>query len=63
MTEPKNSPQLPSDAVDRCRQQQRAALEHMKPDHSCDHPQCTPSNNRQWLMDAFAEELELMRLA
>jgi hypothetical protein len=42
-----------------CRDQQRAALDHMRPDHSCSHPQCAPENNRLWLMDALAEEIEL----
>jgi hypothetical protein len=55
-----NSPQPPSKSVEWCREQQRAALEHMKPDHMCDHPQCTPGNLVQWLQDSFAEEIELI---
>lgn len=43
--------------IDWCREQQAAALEHLKPGHTCDHPQCRPDNNRQWLTDAFTEEL------
>jgi hypothetical protein len=53
------SPQPPNNSVDWCREQQRAALEHMS--HAeCDHPQCTPQNNRQWLLDSFAEEIEIL---
>jgi hypothetical protein len=44
--------------VDWCRAQQRAAHVHIK-HGKCDDPQCTPENNCRWLMDAFAEELEL----
>jgi hypothetical protein len=43
--------------IEWCRQQQAAAHEHMAPGHSCDHPQCCPSNNLQWLLDTFGEEL------
>lgn len=58
--------------IDWCRKQQRAALEHMRPvivcighgawlmPHCCDHPQCCSENNERWLLDAFAEEIELL---
>jgi hypothetical protein len=57
--------------IEWCRGQQLAALTHIRPvvvavghgaaliPHRCSHPQCCPSNNRQWLSDAFAEELML----
>lgn len=45
--------------IDWCREQQRAAQEHRRPGHSCDHPQCHPENNLRWLLDSFAEEIEL----
>jgi hypothetical protein len=48
-----------SSQIEWCRAQQADALEHMKPDHKCDHPQCHPDNNRRWLMDVLAEELEI----
>lgn len=53
----RNLPQL---EIDWCRSQQRDALEHMQPGHTCDHPQCCPENNERWLLDAFAEEIELL---
>jgi hypothetical protein len=50
---------LTGNLIEWCRGQQLAALDHMKPDHKCDHPQCCPENNERWLLDAFAEELEI----
>jgi hypothetical protein len=46
--------------IEWCREQQRDAIDHMK--HvpgSCGHPQCCPENNERWLLDAFAEEIEI----
>jgi hypothetical protein len=60
---PPNLQRSLSELVEWCRDQQLAALDHMKPNHRCDHPQCCPSNNQQWLMDAFAEEMELEALS
>lgn len=45
--------------VEWCRDQQRQALEHMASGHTCEHPQCTPKLVEQWLLDNFAEELEI----
>lgn len=49
----------PQSQIDWCREQQRAAHEHMRTGHSCAHPQCHPENNLRWLLDAFGEEMAL----
>lgn len=49
-----------TEQIEWCRKQQREALTHMEPGHTCSHPQCTPANNMLWINDATAEELLLL---
>ena len=37
-----------------------AALTHMQPGHCYDDPLCCERNIEQWLLDSFAEELEII---
>jgi hypothetical protein len=46
--------------IEWCRQQQAEALVHLAPGHKCDHPQCTPANNRAWGNEALLEECILL---
>jgi hypothetical protein len=49
-----------SPAIAWCREQQAHALSHFGHEPgSCDHPQCTPRNVEQYLLDCLAEEIEL----
>jgi hypothetical protein len=50
---------IPTKETAWCREQQLAALEHMKPDHKCLDVQCTPATVEQWLLDSFCEEMIL----